>query len=511
MTDNNVIGFDFENRLRSSLNPTRRANNQEYFLMQVKVVAQDPNNPRALKVAGIRLDNEEKVIVETKANASGQHLPVKGSLMRADKVKITGNVPGSHTKYTAEYYHAYGENDFCLEVAALARRPQDRAGNGRFSADVMFADTTAHTGTLTIGDLAGPDGLKKLLPFMKPWEFEGQSKLTHDINGKSLWETPLLGVSPMLNLRIGLTSELTVFGASVGLDDSRKPVLPTDAKIMETLQSNRVLMEHIEVFRKEFTRPEDPHIPIEVIPMIRVAVGHDCLNGENEKYLKVKQLFELKGVKGGANENENPERRVWRDCALAHLKVSRQNRLLVVDMVPGGRGETMRKLPFTANEQVFEAKMQKAREAQMAESLNSAPEAPKQTAAPDRQPAQQPQAASAAPQKQAASAFDSFEENVFADQPNTSPAPTQQQQPQSGPRMTQAAAAYMAAAAGADEGDFTEHFFKTEADFDEVLTNDIAAMEAFNRSPEPDQGLEDAFEEAQRKLESRSRYQGPKM
>ena len=69
----------------------------------------------------------------------------------------------------------------------------------------------------------------------------------------------------------------------------------------------------------------------------------------------------------------------------------------------------------------------------------------------------------------------------------------------------------MAAAAGADEGDFTEHFFKTEADFDEVLTNDIAAMEAFNRSPEPDQGLEDAFEEAQRKLESRSRYQGPKM
>ena len=57
MSDNNVIGFDFENRLRSSLNPTRRANNQEYFLMQVKVVAQDPNNPRALKVAGIRLDN----------------------------------------------------------------------------------------------------------------------------------------------------------------------------------------------------------------------------------------------------------------------------------------------------------------------------------------------------------------------------------------------------------------------------------------------------------------------
>lgn len=359
--------FDFEKSLQSALSRQSNKGNKSYFVMSVVKVAQSPSNPDEIKVAGVRLDTDQKVVVTTNKAASGQRLPEIGGVMRADKVKRT-SVKGNFEDYTSEYFHAYPKTDFCLEATAMPMRPRDRNGDGRFSANVVFADHAVGTKTITVADLVGPQGASIIREHLKPWTFQDRSSITHDVSGKSLWDNPIVGATPMLMVRIGIAYDAFVYGASVGFDGDRKPALPADSRIEQSIANSRKLNNLIEGIKVAVPNPENQKaVPVELIPLLQVSVGRDCLGGLNEHYLGAKAQFEARGVFNANVDEASRERRVWRTEALSHLRVSRTGRLQVVDLVPGA-GRTYMNMPLTDAEQAYKELRDSHRKAEQADS-----------------------------------------------------------------------------------------------------------------------------------------------
>lgn len=422
--------MDVQQLFETQFEQMRKQDQAKYFLMRVEKVDMARDNPDAFRAIGVRVDNGQKVAVFSTKGPSGQHMPEKGGILRADKVsRIGAKSTDQITAYQAEYFHAYRNDDFCIRAIAQAQRPKQDPKNRMWSADMRFFDTESSPAMLDGAELAQKlEG--ELLRLLKPWSFPTESSITHDVQGNSLWGNgqPRPGFSPFVAVRSG-NKTFYVYGSGAirqteGRENEKSYALPTDDQLRAAIQKNtgvQNLLSIMNSIKGQATPEQLKQLKITLIPGLQVRVGRDSLGGEKQSYLAVPDAFDWKRqdiLDGEGNPQTQPGYRM----ADVHIKMSRTGSMLVVDAAPSAGGRLTQFIPETR----VERELRTANEAQSSAAQQEEPrqqtgtrQQPERQAAPVKQEErQQPQAQRPQPQSQMAPNYDTPAPNTFDDVPD---------------------------------------------------------------------------------------------
>lgn len=316
----------FEMKIRDA----KRQDRANYFLVEVANVKRNRNDDRAVLIEGRRLDNDQPIVMTTRKSSDGQHLPRPGSVMRADKAtRLPTNMPNGAAKYTAEYFHAYGKEDLCIQGVMRASNPFTR--QAKTSATVQVLNLESNGGFVT-----KPQQLEaELLAALKPWAAE-QSVLSHDVQGKPIWsENGALGIQPLVLVRMmGGDNVVPFYGLGAvdqrqNEDDAPNPRMPTDEEILAHVRKNPQYQNIVEMAK----HPEFAKYGFALIPGVQFNVGRSCLGGGKENYLRAPDSWDWE-LRDNLPEGGQPKKiRGWREGYI-HVKQSDLGRHIVVDAAP---------------------------------------------------------------------------------------------------------------------------------------------------------------------------------
>jgi hypothetical protein len=322
------------------------------FLIQVeKDPVHSPSNADVFKVVGRRMDNDERVVVISVKSAAGQAVPKAGDIMRADKLERDPAHPNQPV-FKAKYFHTYEQNSFCLNAVMQPLPVKKNYGNGMVGAQVIAYDPKSSGQIVT-----GAEALNQLIPAilsqLKQWEASDSSAITHDVTGKPLWGAGATrGLTPMVTVRFGDQS-FKVFGAGamdIDANDKSKGLrYPTDNELRERIQktSSFVTLNNVIKSLIDQGTPVETlqQIDISVVPGLVINVGRDQIT-MNERagreYYSVPQAYQIAKEGGGSYAGHRE--------TFIHVKMTRTNKLAVVDTAPTPGGKPTPKVPLFANE-----------------------------------------------------------------------------------------------------------------------------------------------------------------
>lgn len=392
--------MDVQQLFESQFEQMRKQDQAKYFLMQVVKVALVKDDPDSFIALGVRIDNEQKVAVYSKKSTSGQHFPEKGGILRADKVsRMPQKSKDDITAYSAEYFHAYRNDDFCIRAVAQAQRPKKDPQSKMWSADMRFFDVEKGPVMLD-GNQIGAQIENELARMLTPWKAEEQSCITHDVKGSALWgdgNEARPGMSPFVAVRSGAKTFYVYGDGAVRqkTDNEREFVynLPTDQQVKAKISKNTGLQNLLSVISNvqgQATPEQMAQLKITLIPGLQVRVGRDSLGGEKQSYLAVPSAFDWKN-NDVLDDAGNPTTRPGFRLADAHVKMSNRGSMMVVDAAPSAGGRLTQFIPETSIERELRVAAEQASAPQKpAEAQPQARGAVTQEPAPVRQ-AREPQ------------------------------------------------------------------------------------------------------------------------
>lgn len=421
--------MDIQQLFETQFEQMRKQDQAKYFLMRVERVDISRENTDAFRAIGVRVDNGQKVAVFSTKGPSGQHIPEKGGILRADKVsRIGAKSTDQITAYNAEYFHAYRNDDFCIRAIAQAQRPKKDSSNGMWSADMRFFDTEVAPATLD-GEELVQKLEAELMRLLKPWSNSTESSITHDVQGNPLWGNGQArpGFSPFVAVRSG-NKTFYVYGSGAvrqtqGRENEKSYALPTDDQLRAAIQKNsgvQNLLSIMNSIKGQATPEQLKQLKITLIPGLQVRVGRDSLGGEKQSYLAVPDAFDWKRqdiLDGEGNPQKQPGYRM----ADVHIKMSRTGSMLVVDAAPSAGGRLYQFIPQTRVERELivadEAKNKAIQQEERSQDADK--QQPERQAAPVKQKeGQQAQAQRTQTQSQMAPNYDAPAPNTFDDVPD---------------------------------------------------------------------------------------------
>ncbi|MBF6615611.1 MAG: hypothetical protein ITG07_02685 [Candidimonas sp.] len=405
--------MDVQKLFESQFEEMRKQDQAKYFLMKVQSVKIADKDPDAFMATGVRIDNDQTVVVFSKKSSSGQHFPEKGGILRADKVsRLAQRSTAEATAYKAEYFHAYRNDDFCIRAIGQAQRPQKNAKNGMWSADMRFFDTEVGPVMLD-GNQIVPRIEQELTRMLMPWASEQQSSITHDVKGDSLWgdgNVARPGLAPFVAVRSG-NKTFYVYGDGAVRDKNTAADvyvydLPTDEQIQAKLQKNTGLQNLLSVIKGlegQATPEQLAELKVTLVPGLQVSVGRESLGGDKRNYLAVPDAFDWKRHDVLDNEGNPTTQPGYRMCDV-HIKPSRKGRMMVVDAAPSAGGRLTQFIPETSVERALRV-------------LQNQQQAPEATPAAQQPASAKPQAPVRRQAEVAESQYDVPARNTFDDAP----------------------------------------------------------------------------------------------
>ncbi|MBA1280213.1 hypothetical protein [Stutzerimonas stutzeri] len=353
--------MDVQQLFESQFEQMRKQDQAKYFLMRVEKVSLSTKNTDVFLAVGVRIDNDQPVAVYSKKSSSGQHIPEKGGILRADKVsRLAQKSTAEITAYNAEYFHAYRNDDFCIRAIGQAQRPKKDSKTGMWSADMRFFDIEAGPVMLNGNEIV-PRIEQELARMLKPWAEAEQSSITHDVKGDALWGDGTQarpGLSPFVAVRSG-NKTFYVYGDGAVRDktagDEAVYDLPTDQQIKAKLQKNTGLQNLMSVIKNlegQATPEQLEQLKITLVPGLQVTVGRESLAADSQKYLAVPDAFDWKRH-DVLDNNGNPTTQPGYRLCDVHIKTSRSGRLMVVDAAPSAGGRLTQYIPETQVEKAL--------------------------------------------------------------------------------------------------------------------------------------------------------------
>jgi hypothetical protein len=394
----------------------RKQDQAKYFLMQVVKVAPVKGDPDSFIALGVRIDNEQNVAVYSKKSTSGQHFPEPGGILRADKVsRMPQKSKNDITAYSAEYFHAYRNDDFCIRAVAQAQRPKKDPQSKMWSADMRFFDVEKGPVMLD-GNQIAEQIERELARMLKPWKSDEQSSITHDVKGSPLWgdgQEARPGMSPFVAVRSG-AKIFYVYGDGAVRQKTNNEneyvySLPTDEQVKAKISKNTGLQNLLAVIsnvKGQATPEQMAQLKITLIPGLQVRVGRDSLGGEKQSYLAVPSAFDWKN-KDVLDDAGNPTGRPGFRPADAHIKMSSRGSMMVVDAAPSAGGRLTQFIPETSVE----------RELRVVAEQASAPQKPDEAQPQSRGAVTQEKAQVRQVQEAQPSQYDAPAPNKFDDEP----------------------------------------------------------------------------------------------
>lgn len=348
--------MDVQKLFESQFEQMRKQDQAKYFLMQVEAVKLIRDKPDAFIAMGTRIDNNQAVAVYSQKSSSGQHIPEKGGILRADKVsRVAQRSTAELTTYKAEYFHAYRNDAFCIRAIGQAQRPKKDAKTHVWSADMRFFDiekaAVVLDGTQIASKIQG-----ELARLLKPWAATEQSSITHDVKGSALWgngQEARPGMSPFVAVRSG-NKTFYVYGDGAvrqKTDNEEEFIynLPTDEQVLAKISKNTGLQNLLTVISSvqgQATPEQMAQLKVTLIPGLQVRVGRESLGGEKQTYLAVPDAFDWKRndvLDGEGKPTTQPGYRM----ADVHIKTSRTGSMMVVDAAPSAGGRLTQFIPET--------------------------------------------------------------------------------------------------------------------------------------------------------------------
>lgn len=404
--------MDVEELFKKQFSQMRKEDQAKYFLMHVESVKFSSNHRDTFKAIGTRVDNGQPVFVISTKSSSGQHLPEKGGILRADKVQREPSQGNSQiTGYRAQYFHAYRPDSLCVQAVIQAPPPKYVSSSNMWSAQVHAVDVDTNVQMVNASTLLS-DFEKRLCSLLKPWAAEKQSPITHDVKGAPLWDgqNASPGFAPFVVVRFAGQS-FKVYGTAAvkeGSGDDMTYRLPTDQEIMARVQSNPHV-HNLKVIAQQAPAEELAKLPITLIPGLSISVGRESLAGSEQKYLAIPEAFTWVN-RDKLDEKGNATSHPGYRMAFVHIKQSRTGRMMVTDVAPTPGGYLSKNVPETSLERELRLKREQAQTTQQA---SPAPQdASKQAPSPSRTPrTEAPAAAAAAAAVPAPAALD-FDDRV---------------------------------------------------------------------------------------------------
>lgn len=322
------------------------------FLIQVeKDPVHSPSNTDVFKVVGRRMDNDERVVVISVKSAAGQAVPKAGDIMRADKVERDPAHP-SQQIFKAKYFHTYEQNSFCLNAVMQPLPVRKNNGNGMVGAQVIAYDPKS-SGQIITGAEAREQLTTAILKQLKQWEASDPSAITHDVGGKPLWGAgPTRGLTPMATVRFGDQS-FKVFGAGAMDNDpndkSQGLRFPFDRELRERIEKTPGVITLSNVIKSLIDQGTPAaalkQVDISIVPGLVINVGRDQITMNEragKEYYSVPQAYQIAKDGGGSYAGHRE--------TFIHVKMTRTNKLAVVDTAPVPGGKASPKVPLFANE-----------------------------------------------------------------------------------------------------------------------------------------------------------------
>lgn len=387
--------MDVQKLFESQFEEMRKQDQAKYFLMKVQSVKVAERDPDAFMATGVRIDNDQAVVVFSKKSSSGQHIPEKGGILRADKVtRLAQRSTAELTAFKAEYFHAYRNDDFCIRAIGQAGRPQKNAKNGMWSADMRFFDT--EVGPVMLDGNQIMSGIEQeLTRMLMPWTSDQQSTITHDVKGDALWgegNEARPGMTPFVAVRSG-NKTIFVYGDGAvrdknTADDEYVYDLPTAEHVQAKLQKNAGLQNLVSVIKSlegQATPEQLAQLKITLVPGLQVSVGRESLGGDKRNYLAVPDAFDWKRL-DVLNSDGSPTTQPGFRMSDVHIKASRKGRMMVVDAAPSAGGRLTQFIPETSVEKALRVLQSQQ---QAPEAAPVAKEQPAKAAKPQQAPAKQ--------------------------------------------------------------------------------------------------------------------------
>lgn len=322
------------------------------FLIQVeKDPVHSPSNADVFKVVGRRVDNDERVVVISVKSAAGQAVPKEGDIMRADKVERDPAHPNQPI-FKAKYFHTYEQNGFCLNAVMQPLPVRTTTGNGMKGAQVIAYDP-ASSGEVITGAQVRERLNSVILTQLKQWEMADPSAITHDVTGKSLWAAGATrGLTPMVTVRFADQS-FKVFGAgamNVDPGDKTKGVrFPSDQELLARIEKTTGVVTLNNVIKGLIDQgaPQAAldSVDISVVPGLVINVGRDQVTmteRTGRSYYSVPEAYEIAKDGGGTFAGHRE--------TYIHVKMTRTNKLAVVDTSPVPGFKASPKVPLFSNE-----------------------------------------------------------------------------------------------------------------------------------------------------------------
>lgn len=322
------------------------------FLIQVeKDPVHSPSNADVFKVVGRRMDTDERVVVISVKSAAGQAVPKAGDIMRADKVERDPAHPNQPI-FKAKYFHTYEQNGFCLNAVMQPLPVRKTEGNGMVGAQVIAYDPKS-SGSIISGAGVREHLTDVILTHLKQWEAKDPSAITHDVAGKPLWGSGATrGLTPMVTVRFADQS-FKVFGAGamhIDANDKSKGLrFPSDNELRERIAKTKGVVQLTNVVKSLVDQgaplSELQKVDISVVPGLVINVGRDqvTMNERSGKeYYAVPEAYQIAKEGGGSYAGHRE--------TFIHVKMTRTNKLAVVDTAPAPGGKASPKVPLFANE-----------------------------------------------------------------------------------------------------------------------------------------------------------------
>lgn len=195
------------------------------FLVRVDTSEPVPNVRGLHKVSGWRINaagqSEGEYCVVTVKPYNRQPVPQPGETFEVQSHTMDGTVTATNGQpvslYTAAYYKAFSrqENHFAMAAEFIPYRPSVKGGRDVATANIIGVDTSKAI-AVSWNDFASGKADKMMAQLLQPWTWpeSRRTSVTHDINGKSIYERPVSGISPALLIRL-MGEDLFVFGRTV--------------------------------------------------------------------------------------------------------------------------------------------------------------------------------------------------------------------------------------------------------------------------------------------------------
>ncbi|MFA4834538.1 MAG: hypothetical protein WC749_00500 [Dehalococcoidia bacterium] len=322
------------------------------FLIQVeKDPVHSPSNADVFKVIGRRMDTDERVVVVSVKSAAGQAVPKAGDIMRADKV-VRDPAHPNQPIFKAKYFHTYEQNGFCLNAVMQPLPVRKNEGNGMVGAQVIAYDPKS-SGSIISGAGIREHLTDVILTHLKQWDAKAPSGITHDVAGKPLWGSGATrGLTPMVTVRFADQS-FKVFGAGamqVDANDKTKGLrFPTDQELRERIAKTKGVVQLTNVVKSLIDQgaslAELQKVDISVVPGLVINVGRDQITmneRSGREYYSVPEAYQIAKEGGGSYAGHRE--------TFIHVKMTRTNKLAVVDTAPAPGGKATPKVPLFANE-----------------------------------------------------------------------------------------------------------------------------------------------------------------